>query len=758
VTEYNNTWDAARAYVKAGIYVNPVYVARRPDGKKDVRPVGLWRQTSSNSLADVAAWEQQYPDAGLLIDTGKSGLVVVDCDGEEGIANWLALNPPLPMQIAKTAGGGAHWYYQAHPDHVIGNDQNGKVAPSVDIRGLGGFVIAPPTTDGRGSWEWADAWDWTPVVVPDVVIERMKRREGAPIAAPVSQDTVTPTPTGDDLFDSPAREFTREQAKDYVKKARKVLAATTSGYNGGINNFAMACAHFPWLVDRALCATLAVKSLAPQTGWTAPDRDDIATVNSAYTATEQGRSWVATQVEANVAPEQADAGEVTGGVLPPPAQPLRVARELVGRMPQTDGEAHWSWWRNDFYQWRGAHWEPAEQPVIEHWLYRQTGDAEYLVPKKVKEGEKPEFEATPWAPTRKKITDLTHALGVGTLQRFGDEDKVLATANGVIVNGALQPHRPSRFNLFSMPFDYDPNATAPGWDAFLEAVLPGDRQAKEFLAEWFGYVLSGRTDQQKMAALIGEKRSGKGTIARVLSGLVGAGNVTGLNLNLLPGTFGMEPLVGRALGIAGDVRWASRNIADAIPILLGIIGEDAVSVPRKNRGAWHGTLGIRFMLMSNDTPTFSDKSGALGGRMVFVRFDQSFYGREDTSLTDKLLHELPGIFNWALDGLDRLNGRGRFTEPDSGAGERDAQRRLADPVGAFLDDWCVMGPECSITLDHLYEKYKHWCESEGRTRDSTTKEVFSRDLRTRVPGLVVDRERVNGKRVRMLRGVGSDAM
>jgi len=335
---------------------------------------------------------------------------------------------------------------------------------------------------------------------------------------------------------------------------------------------------------------------------------------------------------------------------------------------------------------------------------------------------------------------------------------VMACANGVVENRELVPHRPDRFNLFSMSFDYDPTADAPGWDAFLESVLPGDAQAKDFLAEWFGYVLSGRTDQQKMAALIGEKRSGKGTIARMLSGLIGQQNVAGLNLNLLPGTFGMEPLVGKALAVAGDVRWASRNIADAVPILLGVIGEDDVTVQRKNRSAWHGRLGARFMLMSNDTPTFNDKSGALGGRMVFVRFDQSFYGREDTSLTDKLMHELPGICNWALDGLDRLVARGRFTEPDSGAGERDAQRRLADPVGAFLDDWCDLGPEHAIELDHLYLKYQAWCESEGRFRDSTTKEIFSRDLRTRVPGLVVDRQRVNGKRVRMLRGVGSDAL
>jgi hypothetical protein len=92
---------------------------------------------------------------------------------------------------------------------------------------------------------------------------------------------------------------------------------------------------------------------------------------------------------------------------------------------------------------------------------------------------------------------------------------------------------------------------------------------------------------------------------------------------------------------------------------------------------------VRFLMMSNDTPTFSDRSGALGGRMIYLKFDQSFYGREDVSLTDKLLHELPGILNWALDGLERLDGRGRFTEPASGQAEAEAVRRLSDPDRLF---------------------------------------------------------------------------
>jgi putative DNA primase/helicase len=757
----NSVYATAVEYANAGLYVFPVRVVRDVHGRKQVRPYGQWRKGSTRSAADIAAWwgpGGECPDHGILIDCGKSGLVVVDPDGEEGVRNWKALfdldEIPLPLAMAYTPGGGEHWYYRAHPDHVIGNDQDGKVAPHVDVRGLGGFVIAPPTTDGRGSWEWVSdpQWGAPDAVVPGVVIERMKARAPEPPAAGQVAD--------EDAFDDAARLFTEAQATEFIRDARRKLAATTQGFNGAINNFAMACAHFPWLVDRERCARLMIRTLGPVTGWTAPDRQDEQTINSAYSATEAGKSWIAQKVES---PTTATSGneEKPGDpstpldVLPPPNRPLDVARELVGQIASTNGSPHRAWWRDDFYRWTGAHWEVEDQPEIERWLYQQTGDAVYLAPAK-KEGEPP--VRTPWAPTRRKIADVAHALGVGMLQRTGEEDRVLAAANGVVAGRELLEHRPGRFNLFSLPFDYDPAATAPAWQAFMDQVLPDDGESQDFLAEWFGYVLSGRTDQQKMAALIGKKRSGKGTIARVLTALVGKENVSGLNLGLLGGTFGLEPFVGAALAVASDVRWHSRNIGDAVQVLLEVTGEDHVTVHRKNKQAWKGRLGARFMLMSNDTPTFTDRSGALVDRMLYVSFRQSFYGREDAGLTDKLMHELPGILNWALDGLDRLNSRGRFTQPASGMAEAESTRRLADPIGAFIDDWCEIGPECTISLDHLFLKYQHWCEGEGRVRDTTTKEIFSRDLRSKVDGLTVDRLRVEGKRTRILKGITSSEM
>lgn len=768
-----NAYATAVEYVNAGLFVFPVTVTRDAAGKKTVRPHGEWRKGSSDRLTDVERWwgpDGTHRSAGILIDCGKSRLVVVDPDGQEGVANWVALNPPLPLWIARTPGGGEHWYYREHPDHPIGNDQSGKVAPHVDVRGLGGFVIAPPTHDGTGSWEWMADPNWVgDAVVPDVVIERMTKRipDAPPATYAYTANKGSEQAFEDALFDDlkHERRFTRTQAEEFVRTELAKLKTVQSGFNGAINNFAIACAHFPWLIDEARCARTVQKHLGERLGWPDSDRNDLATIRSAYAATEAGRSWVAVEVPEDTRVDSESGGPQASGthdddtrpdILPPPSRPYDVARELLGWIPSEGGTPHRAWWRDDFYTWTGAHWEMWDSAEMERWLYRMTGDAAYLAPAK-KEGEDP--VRTPWAPTRKKVGDLAHALGVGVLQRTGEEDRVLAVANGVIRRRELLPHDPHRFNLFSLPFEYDPAATAPAWMAFLDQVLPGDTQAQDFLAEWFGYVISGRTDQQKMAALIGKKRSGKGTIARVLVGLIGQQNAAGLNLAHLSGTFGLEPLVGAALAVASDVRWQSRSIGDAIQTLLEVSGEDHVTAHRKNKAAWRGRMGVRFMLMSNDTPTFSDRSGALVDRMLYVSFRQSFLGREDAGLTDKLMHELPGILNWALDGLDRLDSRGRFTQPVSGQAEADATRRLADPIGAFLEDWCVIGPEQSIPLDHLFLKYQSWCESEGRTKDTTTKEIFSRDLRNKLDdALTSKRARRDGKFVTMLHGIGSDAL
>jgi putative DNA primase/helicase len=238
-----------------------------------------------------------------------------------------------------------------------------------------------------------------------------------------------------------------------------------------------------------------------------------------------------------------------------------------------------------------------------------------------------------------------------------------------------------------------------------------------------------------MLLLVGPKRSGKGTIARILTRLIGPGNVVGPTTSSLAGPFGLQPLVGKSLAIVSDARFSGDRVATVIERLLCISGEDALTVDRKYLGAVTMRLPTRFMLLTNELPRMTDASGALAGRFLILRLTQSFYGREDTNLTRKLAVELPGILLWAIEGWKRLRGRGRFVQP---RGVEDAVRELEDlssPVGAFVREHCDVGPGYRVTVDDLYASWRRWCEQEGRNT-VTPKQTFGRDLAAVVPGVV----------------------
>jgi putative DNA primase/helicase len=78
-----------------------------------------------------------------------------------------------------------------------------------------------------------------------------------------------------------------------------------------------------------------------------------------------------------------------------------------------------------------------------------------------------------------------------------------------------------------------------------------------------------------------------------------------------------------------------------------------MSVPRKHQRDYTAKLSTRFLVISNEVPAFFDQSGALASRFIVLRLTQSFFGREDRGLEDRLRAELPGILLWALAGLDR---------------------------------------------------------------------------------------------------------
>lgn len=242
---------SALRYAEAGISVFPLTVTITA-GRKRIRPVSHWDEASGTDPAMIRDWfgpTGRWRTASLGIDCGKSGLVVVDLDGVDGIANWDAL--VVKHRIggtwrSYTPGGGRHWYFRADPATPLGSSAS-KVAPRVDVRGVGGFVIAPPSADTRGRYMWLEGEpDWAQLpVVPQLVADRAASR------APGARRTYPPGGNGT------RRRFTRTQAVEFCRPSIEALRTAREGTrNHALNTAAKVLSHFVpqfWSFDQAAC-------------------------------------------------------------------------------------------------------------------------------------------------------------------------------------------------------------------------------------------------------------------------------------------------------------------------------------------------------------------------------------------------------------------------------------------------------------------------------------------------------------------------
>ena len=342
-------------------------------------------------------------------------------------------------------------------------------------------------------------------------------------------------------------------------------------------------------------------------------------------------------------------------------------------------------------------------------------------------------------------------------------DEVLVSKNGILhlpsfANGLddyTRPLTPRLFTENALHYAFNIDAPTPSvWLTFLSQLWPDDPDSIALLQDWFGYCLTSDTRQQKIMMIVGPRRSGKGTIARVLRETIGPANCCGPTLAGLATNFGLWPLLGKSVGIISDARLSGRTDSQiVVERLLSISGEDALTIDRKNLEPVTCKLPTRMMILSNELPRLGDSSGALAGRMILLRLRESFYGREDHALTDKLLAELPAILNWSINGWIRLRHRGRFTQPVSAAELLGELHDISSPIGEFIRECCIIAPACNVARSDLYGRYKEWCEAKGRTHpeDETG---FGRNLRAAIPTLSDSQHRIDGRPVRFYEGIG----
>jgi putative DNA primase/helicase len=245
----------------------------------------------------------------------------------------------------------------------------------------------------------------------------------------------------------------------------------------------------------------------------------------------------------------------------------------------------------------------------------------------------------------------------------------------------------------------------------------------------------------------------------VCEALVGTpDNHSGISVDSLVTNFGLERTIGKTLITIGDARFSTKSARDALPKLLSIVGEDETPVDRKNRPQWKGVLPGRFMISTNEPPNIPDSASAMKRRTLLLYFHETFVGREDRGLFARLVTELPGILNWALNGYDRLVSRGEYTDnwtiPAASRVITEEMDEMGAPVKQFMRECCLPVADSSTPKATLYEAWSRWCDEQGK--HATSSPVFFRDLFAAYPKLRSVRPgsgRASGVRVYQVDGV-----
>ena len=343
------------------------------------------------------------------------------------------------------------------------------------------------------------------------------------------------------------------------------------------------------------------------------------------------------------------------------------------------------------------------------------------------------------------LKEAQHLTGIPATDNDFDKARgVLNLQNGILKLriGKLHPHDRAHLITRLAGAAYDPDAKAPTWLAFLSDVTGGDTALQTYLQCMVGYMLTGSTREQCIFFLYGDGSNGKSTFLEILAELLGsyAMNAQSETITARRSSDGPRTDIARLKG--ARLVTISECPADVWldeAIVKQLTGGDVVTARYLYGREFEFKPEFKLIMATNHKPRIRGTDAGIWRRIRLVPFTQRIpEEKQDLQLPDKLRAELPGILNWALDGLRRWlqasNGGKRRGLPhcaavDSATAEyRGEQDRLKQ----FLADCTEAAPGYTIQAGVLYQVYRKWCEENGE-RYPLTGNKFGREIAKALP-------------------------
>jgi putative DNA primase/helicase len=292
----------------------------------------------------------------------------------------------------------------------------------------------------------------------------------------------------------------------------------------------------------------------------------------------------------------------------------------------------------------------------------------------------------------------------------------------------LTPHTHEVFDIVQFPFAYDPNATCPYYDQYCETTFD-DQKTIDLIDEVNGHLCVPDMRFEKAVMAFGTGSNGKSVWLDTLTAFLGPHHVSHVALqDLTDNRFKAAQLLGKLANIFADLD--ERAIESSSQFKTLTTG-DLMDAERKHEQPFTFKNYARLVFSANRMPRSIDKSFAYYRRWIIIPFEKTFDTDEsdgklkkDDELRSKLARELPGIFNRALDGLNRLYLARAFTIPKAVADALAAYQGENDTVAAFARECLTESSQTGyIEKKGLYSSYRRWCAQQGFRKPSTQVDI-----------------------------------
>ncbi len=394
---------------------------------------------------------------------------------------------------------------------------------------------------------------------------------------------------------------------------------------------------------------------------------------------------------------------------------------VITRNLGTPEDPNLRYWRGSWFTYNGRHYEPTRS----HWLIADISSFLQTIPHE-----------------RKRVTTsfinniITNLQGFCVIAENKDapfwiDDRLPANymtmSNGILniedaLNGktSLLAHTNKYFTLTSLPYAYDATAKSASWAKFIAEVLP-DQSTRELIQEWFGYNLTYDMSQHKAMFYLGEGANGKSVTCCAMKALLGQSAFSSVGLEAFDPkrTFPLAATIGKLANIVEEIGEMDKVNEG---MFKAFVGGSSVTIEEKHKPAFTMSPTARLTFATNQMPRFHDRTNGIWRRLLVVKFGETIpYNRQDKRLSTVEFwdSEAPGLLNWALEGLKRLNQRTRFEEPELCRIERERERLENNPAAVFLGECCELDRQAITCNLDLYKAYCRHVEDNGRSPTAT---------------------------------------